>query len=138
MTKAQSPSPKTPPDSGALGGYLRAQRTAARLSIRNLAERVGVSYGYLSRLESGQYLRPSPDILYRLAEVLEIDGNDLLARTGYAVSSDLPSFTPYLRAKYNMSDEAAKQLSDHFQQMTDVHHITERPSSPRGRRKQAH
>jgi transcriptional regulator with XRE-family HTH domain len=138
MTEVQSPSPKTPPDAKALGDYLRAGRIAARLSMRSLAERVGVSYGYMSRLESGHFLRPSPDILYRLAEVLEIDGNDLLARTGYAVSSDLPSFTPYLRAKYAMSDEAAKQLSEFFQQMTDSYDITERPSHPRGRRKKAH
>ena len=43
-----------------LGDYLREQRIAARLSLRQLAEQAGVSNPYLSQIERG-LRKPSAD-----------------------------------------------------------------------------
>jgi transcriptional regulator with XRE-family HTH domain len=58
-------------------------RTTRRLGQRALAERVGISYTYVSKIENekldfGDY--PSEDLILRLAEALEADADDLLFR----------------------------------------------------------
>ena len=50
----------------ALGALLRAQRTAADLTLRDLAERTNVSNAYLSQLERGLH-EPSLGVLRAIA-----------------------------------------------------------------------
>jgi len=105
----------------ALGQYLRAHREAAGLSVRQLASRVGVDHGYLVRLEGGQKSNPSADLLYRLAETLELDNTQLLSFIGIKPSTSLPSAPVYFRHKYGMNPADAKrlaQLVDNFAEST--------------------
>jgi transcriptional regulator with XRE-family HTH domain len=64
-----------------LGDYLREQRTAARLSLRQLSELAGVSNPYLSQIERG-LKRPSAEILQQLAKGLEVSAESLYVRAG--------------------------------------------------------
>ncbi len=66
---------------GSLGDYLREQRTASRLSLRQLAEQVGVSNPYLSQIERG-LRRPSAEVLQQLAKALRISAEQLYIRAG--------------------------------------------------------
>jgi transcriptional regulator with XRE-family HTH domain len=50
---------------------LRRQRKAARLTQAELAKRAKVTQGTISKIESGELLRPSFDILNKLAVVLQ-------------------------------------------------------------------
>jgi len=59
----------SPSDRGPLGQYLWDLRHATGLSLRDVEEASGVSNAYLSQLETGKITKPSPDFLYRLAEV---------------------------------------------------------------------
>src|SRR5690625_804880 len=45
-----------------IGGFIRAQRESAQVSLRQLAERAGVSNPYLSQIERG-LRKPSADVL---------------------------------------------------------------------------
>jgi transcriptional regulator with XRE-family HTH domain len=65
----------------ALGALLRAQRTAAQLSLRELAERAEVSNAYLSQLERGLH-EPSLGVLRAIAGALGTPLGDLLAHAG--------------------------------------------------------
>ena len=56
---------------GTLGDYLREQRMAASLSLRQLAEQTGISNPYLSQIERG-LRRPSAEVLQQLAKGLRI------------------------------------------------------------------
>jgi transcriptional regulator with XRE-family HTH domain len=67
--------------SNQLGDYLREQRTASRLSLRQLAEQVGVSNPYLSQIERG-LRRPSAEVLQQLAKALRISAEQLYIRAG--------------------------------------------------------
>jgi transcriptional regulator with XRE-family HTH domain len=115
-----------PPDGVKIGEYLKAKREALGISQRRLALRIGINHSYLARLEAGDYARPATTILHRLAEALDLDPEDLFALAGHTVPEGLPSFTPYLRAKYHMSDEAARELTDYFRYLSERHDITER------------
>lgn len=71
----------TPFDVHSLGAYIRSQRQHARLSLRELARRAGVSNPYLSQLERG-LRRPSAEMLQRLAAALELSAETLYVRAG--------------------------------------------------------
>ena len=64
-----------------LGDYLREQRTASRLSLRQLADQVGVSNPYLSQIERG-LRRPSAEVLQQLAKALRVSAEQLYLRAG--------------------------------------------------------
>ena len=62
----------------AFGAYLRAHRTAAQLSLRELAERAQISNPYLSQIERGLH-QPSVTVIRSLAEALDLSAEVLLA-----------------------------------------------------------
>jgi transcriptional regulator with XRE-family HTH domain len=64
-----------------LGEYLREQRLAAKLSLRQLAEQAGVSNPYLSQIERG-LRRPSAEVLQQLAKALRVSAATLYVRAG--------------------------------------------------------
>ena len=64
-----------------LGEYLREQRNAAELSLRQLAEQAGVSNPYLSQVERG-LRKPSAEVLNKIATALQISSEHLYIRAG--------------------------------------------------------
>ena len=69
------------PDQHALGTFIRDQRRAAQMSLRELAERAGVSNPYLSQIERG-LRRPSAEILRQVARALQVPAEALFVRAG--------------------------------------------------------
>jgi transcriptional regulator with XRE-family HTH domain len=76
---ARKPDQKTPRDT--LGGFLRAQRRLAGLSLRQLAEITSVSNAYLSQIERGLH-KPSLDVLRAVARGLNVSAETLLDQVG--------------------------------------------------------
>lgn len=68
-----------------LGNYLHTIRQTKRLSLREVEEATGkdVSNAYLSQLENGKIVKPSPHILYSLSEVYGVPYDNLMERAGY-------------------------------------------------------
>lgn len=64
-----------------LGGYIRAQRQLADLSLRQLAGLSNVSNAYLSQVERGLH-QPSLKVLRSIADALDISTEHLLAQAG--------------------------------------------------------
>jgi transcriptional regulator with XRE-family HTH domain len=64
-----------------LGEFIREQRRTARLSVRSLSERAGISNPYLSQIERG-LRKPSADILQQIAKALRISAETLYVRAG--------------------------------------------------------
>ncbi|MFC2021850.1 helix-turn-helix domain-containing protein [Chloroflexota bacterium] len=67
---------------------LRELRKRAGLSQRELADKVGVNFTYLSKIESGVMPPPSEEVILKLAEVLNTDRDELMALAG-KVPSDI-------------------------------------------------
>ena len=102
------------PNTIRLGRYIERKRRALGLSIRGLAATAGIDASGLSRLERGRMGEPSPLYLQKLALALELDPSDLYLEAGYTGVKQLPGLVPYLRAKYELPDEAVEQLSAYF------------------------
>jgi transcriptional regulator with XRE-family HTH domain len=70
-----------------LGDYLKEQRVAARLSLRQLADQAGVSNPYLSQIERG-LRKPSAEVLQQIAKALRISAEQLYIRAGILSPED--------------------------------------------------
>ena len=108
-------------DPTALGRTLKAARTAKNLTAYEVAHRTGIVHrATIQRIETGEIARPRPETLQRLANVLDLDLDDLLSLAGYVQLSDLPGFEPYLRTKHrDLPEEAIEQLVGHFNLIED-------------------
>lgn len=70
-----------------LGEYLKEQRMASKLSLRQLSEVAGVSNPYLSQIERG-LRKPSADVLQQIAKALRISAEQLYVRAGILSPED--------------------------------------------------
>ena len=68
-------------DVGDIGGFIRTQRDAAQMSLRQLAQASGVSNPYLSQIERG-LRRPSAEMLARIAGALRMSAETLYVQAG--------------------------------------------------------
>ncbi|OBK10686.1 helix-turn-helix domain-containing protein [Mycobacterium asiaticum] len=64
-----------------IGSFIRAQRETAQVSMRQLAERSGVSNPYLSQVERG-LRKPSADVLRQIAKALRVSAEVLYVQAG--------------------------------------------------------
>ena len=64
-----------------VGDYIREQRHAAQVSLRQLARLAGVSNPYLSQIERG-LRKPSAEILQQIAKGLRISAEQLYIHAG--------------------------------------------------------
>lgn len=64
-----------------IGEFIRSQRLSAKVSLRQLAERAGVSNPYLSQIERG-LRKPSADVLAQIAKGLRVSAEVLYVRAG--------------------------------------------------------
>ncbi len=64
-----------------IGSFIKAQREAAQVSIRQLAEKAGVSNPYLSQIERG-LRKPSAEVLNQLAKALRVSAEVLYVQAG--------------------------------------------------------
>ncbi|GGI45304.1 hypothetical protein GCM10008018_11410 [Paenibacillus marchantiophytorum] len=66
---------------------LRDMRKLKGFTIRELADRSGVSAAYISQLENGNRGIPSPEVLMKLSEGLNTSYSELMDIAGYLESS---------------------------------------------------
>ena len=65
----------------ALGDFIRAQRKAAEMSLRELADKANVSNPYISQIERGLH-EPSMRVLRSISAALNLPLDALLVRAG--------------------------------------------------------
>ena len=77
------------------GAYIRSVREERKVGLREMARKIGVSPTYVSKVERDEFAPPAEDKVRKIAEILEMDPDELLSRAG-KVSSDL---TEIIRAR---------------------------------------
>jgi len=102
-----------------LGALIERTRRERGLSQEALGEAAGVSGSTILRFERGEFGRPDPEKLQRIARALDIDAEDLFALANYTPSGALPAFGPYLRAKFGdeLPAKTRKDLEAYFEQI---------------------
>lgn len=64
-----------------LGDFIASHRRAAEMSLRQLAERAGISNPYVSQIERG-LRKPSAEVLNQIATALSVSAESLYVRAG--------------------------------------------------------
>jgi transcriptional regulator with XRE-family HTH domain len=112
-----------------LGRQLRARREQLGLSQRGLGKLADVDDATIVRIEQGAFTAPRPEKLRRIAEALDLSLADVFALADYVVPGDLPTFTPYLHAKYReLPPAAVKELKGYFDKLASRYGID--PAGP--------
>ncbi len=105
----------TKPSDLSLAETIRQRRLEAGYSFERLAKRTGIPKTSLVDIEMLRSPQPRIPYLVALAEALELDVRSLVKLAGYPDVGELAELPVYLRAKYDISDEALRHLLDQFE-----------------------
>jgi transcriptional regulator with XRE-family HTH domain len=97
-----------------LGKLLKSRREVLGLSAREVAQRADVDKATITRLELGQISHPRSENIKAIAQVLRVPVSDLFAVAGWMPKGELPTLRPYLRSKYNLTNEEMKEIEEDF------------------------
>jgi transcriptional regulator with XRE-family HTH domain len=107
-----------------LGTYIQERRLSRGWSLDEAAARSGMHKSYWSKLEAGQYESPSPKHLKVIGKTLGVHIENLYGLAGYDIPERLPSFVPYMRAKYaDLSPEDLEGLKRYFELLRNYNGI---------------
>jgi len=104
-----------------LGAYLREQRQHARLSVRQLAARTGISNPYLSQIERG-LRRPSAEVLQQIARGLRISAEALYVRAGILDMHHRPQIEVAIQTDPHLTARQKAVLLDIYASFLAGHH----------------
>jgi transcriptional regulator with XRE-family HTH domain len=100
------------------GAFIRREREAKEIGLREMAKKIGVSPTYLSKVERDEFPPPAEDKVRKLAGTLGLDADELLALAG-RVASDLTDIirerpremADFLRAARGLTAEDVARLA---------------------------
>lgn len=107
------------------GEALRELRRKHGLSQRDLAEKTGLDFSYISKLENDRNPPPAADTIVKICKELEEPPEKLLALTG-KIPTDIkqtisasPAAQVFLREaqRYDLTEEDWRLLSEHVKQL---------------------
>jgi transcriptional regulator with XRE-family HTH domain len=118
-----------------LGGFIRAQRKMANLSLRQLSALTQVSNPYLSQVERGLH-EPSVRVLKSIADALNLSAETLFEQAGLVAGSaergDLAATESAIRADERLTSSQRRALLGVYRSYVDestdeLHHPTAAP-----------
>ena len=115
-----------------IGSFIRAQREAAQVSVRQLAEKAGVSNPYLSQIERG-LRKPSADVLNQIAKALRVSAEVLYVRAGILEPSEPSEVRDAIVNDVGITERQKQVLLDiytSFRQQNEAEADEEQTSEP--------
>lgn len=92
-----------------LGQEMGNVRNLSGKSLKAVAAAAKISPAYLQKLEGDEVKNPSPNILYKLSQALDVEYSTLMRLAGYVVpAADASTATPF-EAAFDSSDLTAKE-----------------------------
>jgi transcriptional regulator with XRE-family HTH domain len=108
------------------GAFIRREREAKEIGLREMAKKIGVSPTYLSKVERDEFPPPTEDRVKAIAKIIKCDADDLLAMAG-RVASDLTDIikrhpvelAALLRTSKGLTGDDITQLAQKAQKAKD-------------------
>ena len=108
------------------GAFIRRNREAKEIGLREMAKMIGVSPTYMSKVERDEFPPPAEDKVRAIANIIRCDVDELLALAG-RVSSDVAEIikrqpaelAALLRTANGMSAEQIARLTRQAQKVKD-------------------
>src|SRR6201746_44393 len=105
-----------------IGSFIRSQRELAQVSVRQLAEKAGVSNPYLSQIERG-LRKPSAEVLNQIAKALRVSAEVLYVQAGILEPSEANAVRDAIVIDLAITERQKQVLLDiytSFGQQSDV------------------
>jgi len=129
VTESIGDAPSVATVSSQVGDFIREQRNAARVSLRELARSAGVSNPYLSQVERG-LRKPSAEILASIARGLKISAESLYEQAGILDRrSGNPDTVAAIRSDDALSERHKAVLLELYETYVREHRATTQTSS---------
>jgi len=114
-----------------IGSFIRSQRETAQVSVRQLAERAGVSNPYLSQVERG-LRKPSADVLSQIAKALRVSAEVLYVRAGILEPSEASQVRDAIVTDMAITERQRQVLLDIYASFVQQNESTreESPTTP--------
>jgi transcriptional regulator with XRE-family HTH domain len=106
-----------------VGSFIRALRENAQVSVRQLAEKSGVSNPYLSQVERG-LRKPSADVLSQVAKALRVSAEVLYVRAGILEPSDKSQVRDAIITDTAITERQKQILLDIYASFTEQNEST--------------
>jgi transcriptional regulator with XRE-family HTH domain len=100
-----------------VGSFIRSLRENAQVSVRQLAEKSGVSNPYLSQVERG-LRKPSADVLSQVAKALRVSAEVLYVRAGMLEPSDKSQVRDAIITDTAITEQQKQTLLDMYASFT--------------------
>ena len=117
-----------------IGSYIRSQREAAQVSLRQLARTAGVSNPYLSQIERG-LRKPSAEILQQIAKGLRISAEALYVKAGILEERPASVVTDAVLSDASLTERQKQVLLDIYQSFRRENDLPVDPDVPTEQRK---
>jgi transcriptional regulator with XRE-family HTH domain len=109
--------PEDPPQGDSptnIGGFIRDLRQTAKISLRQLADKAGVSNPYLSQIERG-LRKPSAEVLQQIASALRVSTPAMYLRAGLLDSDGQPGVLAAIAADHELTMPQKQSLSQIYE-----------------------
>ena len=104
------------------------KRTDPRFSLRKFAAAVGISPTFLSKVEKGEFGPPAPERIKKMADLLEVDADELLAladrvdpELSEIIKDEPKAMADFLRTarEINLSPDELRRLTNKLRKQKD-------------------
>ena len=97
-----------------IGGFIRDLRQTAKISLRQLADKAGVSNPYLSQIERG-LRKPSAEVLQQIASALRVSTPAMYLRAGLLDSDGQPGVLAAIAVDTELTVAQKQSLSQIYE-----------------------
>lgn len=111
-----------------LGKFLRGLRPNNKPTLREIAQRTGLSESFLGKLERGEYETLLLETMRQVAKGYGVPLEKLLAVSGYVNWEEppLPDLDVYLRTKFGLTEKGIQEAEQFLEYVQEKHGKTKR------------
>lgn len=97
-----------------LAEFIKKKREEKNWSMRELAEKAGVSHSEIARMEKGERTNPSASMLRAIATALHIPITELLEAVGLADKMPKPIVAAHIKGSEDLSPEELSEVENYI------------------------
>jgi transcriptional regulator with XRE-family HTH domain len=112
-----------------IGGFIKDLRQTAKISLRQLADRAGVSNPYLSQIERG-LRKPSAEVLQQIASALRVSTPAMYLRAGLLDSEGQQGVLAAIAVDPDLTIAQKQSLSQIYETFRNENRRTADDSAP--------
>ena len=97
-----------------LAEFIRSKREAKNWSMRELAEKAGVSHSEIARIEKGERTNPSAQMLRAIATALHVPITELLEAVGLVDKTPKPIIAAHIKGSDDLTAEELSEVENYI------------------------